>query len=39
MTAKSKDFNDKLASVAPLVFGFVLLLAFLLMPSSRSDRS
>ena len=31
MTAQSKDFNDKLASVAPLVFGFVLLLAFLLM--------
>ncbi|MGH3043478.1 MAG: MMPL family transporter, partial [Gaiellaceae bacterium] len=30
-TAQSKDFNDKLASVAPLVFGFVLLLAFLLM--------
>jgi uncharacterized membrane protein YdfJ with MMPL/SSD domain len=31
MTAQSKDFNDKLASVAPLVFGFVLLLAFGLM--------
>jgi uncharacterized membrane protein YdfJ with MMPL/SSD domain len=31
MTAQSKDFNDKLASVAPLVFGFVLVLAFLLM--------
>ncbi|HSE80912.1 MAG TPA: MMPL family transporter [Gaiellaceae bacterium] len=31
MTAQSKDFNDKLGSVAPLVFGFVLLLAFLLM--------
>jgi uncharacterized membrane protein YdfJ with MMPL/SSD domain len=30
-TAKSKDFNDKLASVAPLVFGFVLFLAFVLM--------
>jgi|RhiMetdeSRZDD1v2_1073273.scaffolds.fasta_scaffold02473_10 uncharacterized membrane protein YdfJ with MMPL/SSD domain len=30
-TAQSKDFNDKLGSVAPLVFGFVLLLAFLLM--------
>jgi uncharacterized membrane protein YdfJ with MMPL/SSD domain len=30
-TAQSKDFNDKLASVAPLVFGFVLLLAFGLM--------
>ena len=28
---QSKDFNDKLKSVAPLVFGFVLLLAFLLM--------
>jgi uncharacterized membrane protein YdfJ with MMPL/SSD domain len=31
MTAQSKDFTDKLASVAPLVFGFVLLLAFGLM--------
>ncbi|HXV58716.1 MAG TPA: MMPL family transporter [Gaiellaceae bacterium] len=31
MTAQSKDFNDKIASVAPLVFGFVLLLAFGLM--------
>jgi uncharacterized membrane protein YdfJ with MMPL/SSD domain len=31
MTAQSKDFNDKMASVAPLVFGFVLLLAFGLM--------
>ena len=31
MTAQSKDFNDKLKSVAPLVFGFVLLLAFGLM--------
>ncbi|HET6696162.1 MAG TPA: MMPL family transporter [Gaiellaceae bacterium] len=31
MTARSKDFNDKLGSVAPFVFGFVLLLAFLLM--------
>ena len=30
-TAQSKDFNDKLKSVAPLVFGFVLLLAFVLM--------
>ena len=30
-TAQSKDFNDKLKSVAPLVFGFVLLLAFGLM--------
>jgi uncharacterized membrane protein YdfJ with MMPL/SSD domain len=31
MTAQSKDFTDKLKSVAPLVFGFVLLLAFCLM--------
>jgi RND superfamily putative drug exporter len=31
MTAQSKDFTDKLRSVAPLVFGFVLLLAFGLM--------
>ena len=31
VTAQSKDFNDKLGSVAPLVFGFVLLLAFGLM--------
>jgi uncharacterized membrane protein YdfJ with MMPL/SSD domain len=31
MTAQSKDFTDKLKSVAPLVFGFVLLLAFGLM--------
>jgi len=31
MTAESKDFTDKLKSVAPLVFGFVLLLAFGLM--------
>ena len=30
-TAQSKDFNDKIRSVAPLVFGFVLLLAFVLM--------
>jgi uncharacterized membrane protein YdfJ with MMPL/SSD domain len=30
-TAETKDFNDKLKSVAPIVFGFVLLLAFLLM--------
>ncbi len=30
-TAQSKDFNDKLGSVAPLVFGFVLLLAFGIM--------
>jgi uncharacterized membrane protein YdfJ with MMPL/SSD domain len=31
LTAQSKDFNDKLAAVAPFVFGFVLLLAFVLM--------
>jgi RND superfamily putative drug exporter len=30
-TAMSKDFNDRMKSVAPLVFGFVLLLAFVLM--------
>jgi uncharacterized membrane protein YdfJ with MMPL/SSD domain len=30
-TAQTKDFNDKLKSVAPLVFGFVLLLAFILI--------
>jgi uncharacterized membrane protein YdfJ with MMPL/SSD domain len=30
-TAMSKDFNDRMRSVAPLVFGFVLLLAFSLM--------
>jgi len=30
-TANSRDFSDKIKSVAPLVFGFVLLLAFLLM--------
>jgi uncharacterized membrane protein YdfJ with MMPL/SSD domain len=30
-TAMSKDFNDRMRSVAPLVFGFVLLLAFCLM--------
>jgi uncharacterized membrane protein YdfJ with MMPL/SSD domain len=30
-TAMSKDFNDRMRSVAPLVFGFVLLLAFGLM--------
>jgi RND superfamily putative drug exporter len=36
-TAGSKDFSDKLKSVAPLVFGFVLLLAFgLLLVSFRS---
>ena len=31
LTAQSKDFNDKLKSSAPLVFGFVLLFAFGLM--------
>ena len=36
MTAKSKDFNDKLASVAPLVFGFVLLLFLLMLFAFRS---
>jgi uncharacterized membrane protein YdfJ with MMPL/SSD domain len=30
-TAMSKDFNDRMRSVAPFVFGFVLLLAFVLM--------
>ena len=30
-TAQSKDFNDRMRSVAPFVFGFVLLLAFALM--------
>ena len=30
-TAQSKDFNDQMKTVAPLVFGFVLLFAFLLM--------
>jgi uncharacterized membrane protein YdfJ with MMPL/SSD domain len=30
-TAESKDFTDKLKSVAPLVFGFVLLFAFCLL--------
>jgi RND superfamily putative drug exporter len=30
-TAQSKDFGDKIKSVAPLVFGFVLLLAFALL--------
>jgi uncharacterized membrane protein YdfJ with MMPL/SSD domain len=36
-TAGSKDFSDKLKSVAPLVFGFVLLLAFgLLLVAFRS---
>ena len=31
ITAQSKDFNDQMKTVAPLVFGFVLLLAFGLM--------
>ena len=31
LTAQSKDFTDKLKSVSPFVFGFVLLLAFVLM--------
>jgi RND superfamily putative drug exporter len=31
ITAESKDFNDRMRTVAPLVFGFVLLLAFLIM--------
>jgi len=36
-TAGSKDFGDKIKSVAPLVFGFVLLLAFgLLLVAFRS---
>jgi uncharacterized membrane protein YdfJ with MMPL/SSD domain len=36
-TAQSKDFNDKLKSSAPLVFGFVLLFAFgLMLVSFRS---
>ena len=30
-TAQSKDFNDQMKTVAPLVFGFVLLFAFLLL--------
>jgi uncharacterized membrane protein YdfJ with MMPL/SSD domain len=30
-TAQSKDFNSQMKTVAPLVFGFVLLFAFLLM--------
>jgi uncharacterized membrane protein YdfJ with MMPL/SSD domain len=30
-TAESKDFNAQMKSVAPLVFGFVLLFAFVLM--------
>ncbi len=36
-TAESKDFSDKIKSVAPLVFGFVLLFAFgLLLFAFRS---
>jgi uncharacterized membrane protein YdfJ with MMPL/SSD domain len=36
-TQSSKDFNDQMKSVAPLVFGFVLVLAFaLLLVSFRS---
>jgi uncharacterized membrane protein YdfJ with MMPL/SSD domain len=31
ITAQSKDFNVQMKTVAPLVFGFVLLFAFLLM--------
>ena len=31
LTAKTRDFNDRMKSAAPLVFGFVLLLAFVLM--------
>ena len=31
MTAQSRDFNDQMKTVAPRVFGFVLLFAFLLM--------
>ena len=31
LTAESKDFSTKLRSVVPLVFGFVLVFAFLLM--------
>jgi len=30
-TAQAKDFNDQMKTVAPLVFGFVLLFAFVLM--------
>ena len=37
-TAQSKDFNDQMKTVAPLVFGFVLLFAFVLM-LCRSARS
>ena len=31
MTAESKDFSDSVKSHAPLVFGFVLAMAFLLL--------
>ena len=31
MTAESKDFNDSMKSHAPLVFGFVLAVAFILL--------
>ena len=31
MTAETRDFDEQMRTVAPLVFGFVLLLAFLLM--------
>ena len=31
MTAESKDFNDSMKSNAPLVFGFVLAMAFILL--------
>jgi RND superfamily putative drug exporter len=31
LTAQSKDFNDQIATVAPRVFAFVLVFAFLLM--------
>ncbi len=31
MTAQTRDFDERMASVTPLVFGFVLVLAFLLM--------
>jgi uncharacterized membrane protein YdfJ with MMPL/SSD domain len=33
-TAGSKDFNDQMKSRAPIVFGFVLVLAFLLLLSA-----
>jgi RND superfamily putative drug exporter len=37
LTAQSKDFNDKMKTVTPLVFGFVLLFAFgLMLVSFRS---